>query len=340
MSADLTIIIVSYNSLEDLKRCLPSIKKQEVSFLYNILIVDNHGSDGVADWVTYEYPDIIFISNLANTGYSGGNNLGIAGASSQWVFLLNPDTELHAGCLEQLMKTACKKPDAFINPKLLNADGSINACGNEMHYTGLTTCRGIYQQAEKYTKLEEIPLLSGAAIWCSKENISKLNGFNEKYFMYYEDTDLSLRARLSGFELYCEARAIVTHYYTLGMGASKLYYLERNRLFTLLTIFSKSTLLKLLPSLLLTELVTWAYSIKGILYIKYHFRVYQWLWENKEIITLIHNKNRSNVKCSDRDLLKDSTTSLPITQVVQTKVGKWLTYISTMLYQILRPRAI
>ncbi|WP_198175306.1 glycosyltransferase family 2 protein [Spirosoma telluris] len=138
----LSIIIVSYNSRVDLARCLPTLFSQQTQDSFEVIVVDNHGTDGVATELLTQYPQVRLIQNLANTGYAGGNNLGLAQAKGHWVLFLNPDTELWPGCLERLMTTARQYPSALITPKLLNPDGTINACGNQMQYTGITTCRG------------------------------------------------------------------------------------------------------------------------------------------------------------------------------------------------------
>ncbi len=138
---ELSVIIVSYDSLNDLKRCLPTLSAQSATVAFELIVVDNHGRDGVAEWLAQQYPSVLLIRNPANSGYAGGNNLGLTQAKGHWVLFLNPDTELAPDCLDQLMATARKHPDALITPKLLKPDGTINACGNEMHYTGLTTLR-------------------------------------------------------------------------------------------------------------------------------------------------------------------------------------------------------
>jgi GT2 family glycosyltransferase len=336
-SPELSIVLVSYNSLSDLQRCLPTIAAQKTGFSYETIVVDNHGKDGVRDWIQEAYPQIRYSQNPVNSGYAGGNNLGLKQAFGRWTLFLNPDTELLPDCLEQLRKTAHEFPNAFITPKLLNADGTINACGNVMHYTGITTCRALNEPSAAYTGLEAVPLLSGAAFLAPTVAARRLGGFDETYFMYFEDTDLSLRARLAGFSLLCDARASIVHHYKLGMNPVKFYHLERNRLLTFFKIFSRKTLLQLLPALLITEGMTWAYSLRGWAYFRARFRTYFWLWENRS--TWLKNRRaiQQNRRITDEIILKDCRSSLPFEQLAGPAPGRFLNAVTQPLFRLLRP---
>ncbi|GAB4001937.1 glycosyltransferase family 2 protein [Spirosoma daeguense] len=336
----LSIIIVSYNSLTDLTRCLPTLFSQQFTDPFEVIVVDNHGNDGVASTLPYAYPQIQFIRNPANTGYAGGNNLGLKFAKGKWILFLNPDTELWAGSLGQLLRTAKANPTALITPKLLNPDGTINACGNQMHYTGITTCRGLNQPADKYQQIESIPLLSGAALVTPKAILDQIGGFDETYFMYFEDTELSLRARLAGYPLLCDAQAVITHYYKLGFSPAKFYYLERNRLLTFLTTFRRATLLKLLPALLLTELLMWVFALRGLAYLKQRFRTYAYLYRNRKAIRLRHQTVQSFRQVTDATLVEGSLLTLPFEQLAGGTLGRLLDALMRPFYKLLRPKKI
>lgn len=340
-AVDLSIILVSYKSLSDLQRCLPTITGQIVSFSYEIIVVDNHRDDGVAEWIQIAYPDINLVINPANTGYAGGNNLGLLQARGRWSFLLNPDVELRPGSLARLVETAQQYPHALITPKLLNPDGTINTCGNQMHYTGITTCRGQNQPGNELATLHSVPLLSGAAIIGQTAVIRELGGFDEQYFMYFEDTDLSLRARQRGISLLCEGRAEIIHHYTLNLSAAKFYYLERNRLLTFLKLFSRQTLLALLPALILTELATWVYGLRGWSYLKSRYRTYQYLWQNRRIIQRERTQLRQPpIRINDRDLLVGSELVLPLGSVLPRPLDGIMNVLTKDIYQLLIPKKL
>ncbi|RYC67819.1 glycosyltransferase family 2 protein [Spirosoma sordidisoli] len=335
---ELSIVIVAYNSLADLSRCLPTLARAARNLAHEVILVDNYGHDHLADWVKTHYPAGRFIANPVNSGYAGGNNLGIGQATGTWTLLLNPDTELEPDSLDRLMATARQNPDAFITPKLLNPDGTINACGNQMQYTGVTSCRGLNQPASAYVAIEEVPLLSGAALLAPTRALRELGGFEESYFMYFEDTDLSLRARLAAYTLLCEPRAVITHYYRLGMSPDKFYYLERNRLLTFLRVFSRSTLMRLLPALLLTEALMWSFTLRGVSYMSARFRAYQWIWQHGAVIRKQHQQIQRQRRVSDRQVLQNSLVALPFDQLVGGGVGKVLNALLQPIYRLLRPR--
>lgn len=340
MTPELSILLVSYNSRADLARCLPSIQGQDFSN-YELIVVDNHGSDGVADLLTTHYPTVRLLPNPANTGYAGGNNLGLRQARGQWTLILNPDTELRPGCLSKLLVTLQANPDAFITPKLLNPDGrTINACGNQMHYTGITTCRGLNETTDAYQGLQAVGLLSGAAFIASTDALRQLGGFDEEYFMYFEDTDLSLRARLCGYRLLCQADAEIVHYYHLGLTADKFYYLERNRLLTLLKVLTWPTLLSLLPALLFTELATWAFALRGWAYLRARVRGYLYLWQRRSAIRHARVVIQATRRRADYELLAGSQTALPLVQVSAGPVSHLLDRLTRGLYQVLRPAGL
>ncbi|GAB2549153.1 glycosyltransferase family 2 protein [Spirosoma aerophilum] len=337
---ELSIILVSYNSLTDLQRCLPTIYSQSAVLSFDVIIVDNHGKDGVAEWLAQAHPSILFIKNPANSGYAGGNNLGLTQAKGQWVLFLNPDTKLAPDFLARLMTTARQHPQALITPKLLNPDGTINACGNEMHYTGLTTCRGLNQPSSAFTQLQSVPLLSGAALLAPRAVLQTIGSFDETYFMYFEDTQLSMRAKLAGFELLCEPAAVLTHYYKLGMSPTKFYYLERNRLLTIWEVLSRKTGIQLLPALLLTELFMWAFALRGWRYLRVRFQTYAYLWRHRARIRQRHQTIQTTRAITDAQLMTGSLVSLPFDQLIGGPLGRICDAIIRPVYSLLRPRSL
>ena len=338
-NVDLTVVIVSYGSRTDLERCLPTLYTPGNPEL-TVLVVDNHGADGVPDWLEHDWPAVQVVRNPCNSGYSGGNNLGLALAHTPYTLILNPDTEVGPGALAALLTAARVQPFALITPKLLRPDGRVNACGNEMHYTGLVWCLGLGQPAEKYQGLQPVPLLSGAAIIGRTEVFRDLGGFDEQFFMYYEDTDLSLRAKLRGYRLFCLADAEITHHYTLNMTPGKLYQLERNRLLTLFKVLSGRTLRQLLPALLLTEAATWSFSVRGWSYVRARARVYGWLWRHRFELRQTRSEVQRSRRCSDADLLGQSSLALPIGQVSAPALGRLVNAVCVPIYRLLKPASL
>jgi GT2 family glycosyltransferase len=253
--------------------------------------------------------------------------------------ILNPDTDLHDGALSALLDAVRAHPDALITPKLLNPDGSVNACGNEMHYTGITTCRGIGEPADTYAETHPAPLISGAAFIARRALLAELGGFDARYFMYHEDADLSLRARSRGYRVLCAADAVVTHHYDLQMSPSKLYFLERNRLLTLLKNLEGRTLLRLGFPLLLTELATWAFALsRGPAYLGARARGYLWLWRERRAWTNERSQVQAQRRVPDAQLLAFTTAELPLDQLTSPRLARLLGAITRPVYRWFQPR--
>ncbi|RIH82770.1 glycosyltransferase family 2 protein [Calidithermus roseus] len=334
---ELTLLIVAYNSRADLERLLPSVYGQGVEC--EILVVDNNPADGTGEWLRQHHPAVRVVASPRNGGYAGGNNFGIREARGEFVLVLNPDTVLHPGALRTLLEAIRAHPQALIGAKLLNPDGSVNAVGNHMHYSGITTCRGLNEPATRYRGLEPVPLVSGAAFIAARRTLLELGGFDEDYWMYLEDTDLSLRARLRGHPLLNANDAVITHHYRLGMSPRKFYYLERNRLLTLFKVYEARTLRCIAPALLLTELATWAFALlKGWPYLRAHWQSYRWLWQNRAAVRAKRAEVQRSRTAPDAVILRDALTKLPFEQLTGPKLAGVLERLTTPLYRMAAPR--
>lgn len=334
----LSIVVVSYQSREDLQRCLHSLFAQQVEAL-ELIIVDNSPGDGTAEWLAEAYPQALVLVSPDNLGYAGGFNSGLAHARGEWVLLLNPDTEFEPGALPRLLQTAASYPDALITPKLLNPDGTVNACGLELHYTGIASCRGLNRDSADFAGLQAVPLASGAAILARKRLFLELGGMDDAYFMYMEDVDLSLRACLLGYSVLCDADAAVRHQYALGMNPSKFMLLERNRLLTLARLFEGRTLARLFPALFLTELGSWAFALLcGPRYLLAKLDGYRWLWRHWREWRASRFRVQSTRRVADRELLSRCSSHLPLGQLTASpRLAEALERLSSAAYRLLRP---
>jgi GT2 family glycosyltransferase len=229
-----------------------------------VIVVDNASTDGTAAWLDAEYSEVRIIRNASNLGYAGANNVGFEKARGEFIAVLNPDTEVDADWLTELIDAM--QADSSIGlatPKLLQMDrpNRINACGNEVTPMGLTFCRGLDEHAAEFPSPEIVSAVSGAAFVIRREVLRQIGPFDESFFMYFEDTDLSLRAQLAGFKCLYVPRAVVRHQYRFKLSPRKCFYQERNRYLTLLRTFRWPTLLVLLPALLLSEAIVWGYLL-------------------------------------------------------------------------------
>src|SRR5690242_11977407 len=123
---DLVVVIVSYNTRDLLRKCLLSIPEAVRGLQAETIVVDNVSPDGSADMVAAEFPGVRLIRSETNQGFSRANNIAIAQSQSDYVVILNPDTEAFPGSLSTLVKFLKEHPDVgACGPKLLNSDGSL-----------------------------------------------------------------------------------------------------------------------------------------------------------------------------------------------------------------------
>ena len=142
-----SVILVGYNSRADLVRCLPSLLPS-LSTVDEVIVVDNASTDGSADWLVKTYPQVRLIRSSENLGFGGGNNLGARNSNGKYLAFLNPDTQVEPGWLDALvdvLENGLTVGLATSKILLLNNPDRINTCGNDMHISGITLCRGMNQ---------------------------------------------------------------------------------------------------------------------------------------------------------------------------------------------------
>lgn len=319
-----SVVVVSYNSLRYLSACLDSICAQ-MEPDDELIVVDNGSTDRSAGFVADNYPGVRLIRG-DNAGYVGGNNRGAAIARGEYLVFLNPDTVLEPGALRALvaplagssvfaLATACivymDRPDV------------VNACGNTIQYTGLTYCRGANQPREHYRRMIEVDAVSGAAFAIRRSLFEELGGFDERFFMYVEDTDLSLRARLAGHRCLYVPDAVVRHDYRPSYSPHKAFYLDRNRHLMLLKNLRRSTYLHMLPALALAELVTWGFLLlNGPRYWGVKPRVYSWLWRNRGTLRPAQRETQQHGRGPDDELMTRMTHRLEFGQLASRQVAR------------------
>lgn len=258
-----SIVLVNTSELHHLRRCLPAIDRQAYAN-YEVVLVDNASTDGSLAWVREHFPDVGIVENRCNLGYAGANNVGFDHARGVLIAVLNPDTEVDPHWLDAIVAALEANPAAGLaTPKIVQMDrpDRINACGNDVTVTGLTFCRGLDESCEEFPLPERVAAVSGAAFVIRKDVLHEIGPFDETFFVYFEDTDLSLRALLAGYDCLYVPTAVVQHKYIFKLSPRKCFYQERNRYVALLRLFRWPTLIALAPSLLLSELIVWSYLL-------------------------------------------------------------------------------
>jgi hypothetical protein len=312
-----SIIIVNYNGRQHLEGCLRSLLGG-TDGADELIVVDNASTDGSAERVERRFPDVRVIRNRTNLGYGHGNNVGARRARGQFLVFLNPDTVVEPGWLEPLIKTLESDPHAGLATSrilLLSDPDRVNTCGNDVHLTGLTLCRGMGKERAAFTTQEQVSAVSGAAFAMRSELFEALGGFDTSFFMYMEDTDLSWRARLAGYGCLFVPQSVVYHDYALHFGPRKTFYQERNRYLMLLKSLRWPTLLLLLPALVLGEIVTWGYVLTrepGRMANK--LRAYGWIARHWGRVMESRRQVQAQRRINDRDLIARCATRLAFEQ--------------------------
>lgn len=235
----ISIVIVNYNGAEVLPGCLKSIFRQTYRS-YEVILVDNASADDSVDWVKNNFPQVKLILNERNLGFAKACNQGAGLARGEYIAFLNYDTVADSDWLKHLVAGAEESRDiGACMSKILLLDleqPTINSSGGVIHYLGLSWA-GDYNRFDNpgRSQKREIAFASGAAMLVKKEVLDRINIFDEDFFMYCEDTDLSWRMRLAGYRVMYIPESLVWHKYHFSKGKQKFYFLERNRLSMLLT---------------------------------------------------------------------------------------------------------
>jgi len=238
---------------------------------FEILIVDNNSKDNTKKIIKEEFlakfKKIKLIENSENLFYAGGNNIGFKQSGGDFIVILNPDVTVDKSWLQELINSAKMNSEVglFCSNVLLYDDKSIiNACGNEMHLSGLVYSR-FYGLKECECKKETILLPSGVSFMFAKKIVQEIGEtlpFQEKFFpMEFSDVDFALRVLSFGKSSLLIPSSKVFHKYKFKMDAKRFYYLEKCRYLVLNHLTEQGrSLLK--PSLFVTELLMLAFALK------------------------------------------------------------------------------
>lgn len=221
---NVSIIVVSYNTKNLLRACLLSVVQQADE----VIVVDNASTDGSGELVKKEFPSVNLIANKENKGFAAATNIGLKPARGRYLLLLNSDTEVPAGAIEQVTRFMDEHPYIGVTgAKLMLPDGRMDpAChrGFPTPWAALTYFIGLEkvfshsrifgQYHQGYKMLEqphEIDSPSGAFYLVRREVIDSVGFLDEDYFMYAEDLDWSYRIKQAGWKIFYYPKVTVLH---------------------------------------------------------------------------------------------------------------------------------
>jgi N-acetylglucosaminyl-diphospho-decaprenol L-rhamnosyltransferase len=248
---DISVVIVSWNVRDLLRRCLRSILDRGSSTLdtqysvpgasrghpastiqhpaptTEVIVVDNASTDGSIQMVQAEFPAVHLIANAENRGFPAANNQGIAVAQGRYVLLLNSDAEVVGDALAAMVAFADEHPDAgVVGPQLLNPDGSVQSSRRRFPTLATAFFESTWLQRyaprrllERYYVLDQpddavqdVDWVKGAALMARRDAIAQVGPMDEGYFMYSEELDWCRRFREAGWRVVYLPTARIVHH--------------------------------------------------------------------------------------------------------------------------------
>lgn len=274
------IILINYQdyAAKYLAACFSSLERQTYQN-FQVYIIDNASSVESLTYLKTNYPRAKVLSR--NDGnYTAANNLGIKAAlagNCPYVVLANMDTEFSTVWLDELVrgaqsdaKVGLVQAKIYLYPKNEAEwkNPKINSLGNIVNFLGFAYTDSYGRsdaEAAAYLNSATYPEIKGYASGCSllvkAEVLSKIKGYNEEYYMYHDDLELSLKARLAGYRIVLAPRATMYHKYEFKRSVKMIYYMERNRRLFLLSFYPLNLIILLIPPILVMDLGMLFYSL-------------------------------------------------------------------------------
>lgn len=226
----LSVLIVNWNTREHLRRCLDSLRRFPAPIPTEVIVVENASSDGSAEMVRQNFPEVVLIEPGTNTGYARGNNLAFAAAQGQFLLTLNPDTELTEGALAAALEPLLRKKEVgVVGARLLLPDGSV-----QRSVRGFPTLMGIFGALTgldrwggllgsytlprfPYDQSGPAPQPMGTFLLFRREALAAIGDprqpFDEGFPIFFNEVDLLKRLADAGWLCWYEPRATIHHHH-------------------------------------------------------------------------------------------------------------------------------
>lgn len=319
----IAIIMVGYKNLRYLEEALTGVLQQEYKD-YKVTFVDNASKDGSVEFVKANYPDVEVIENKLNLGFARAFNEQIKMKLSQGydgIIMMNSDVCVDDPFfIDKMVETSFRDDSiALVQPKIylynIQKEKIINTLGNCVNYLGFGYVDRIDEVDNTDRSDKQIVSASGACLLIKKGFFIESGGFDEDYFAYMEDIDLSWRAYLMGYKVYLCGSTYLWHKYKYKRNDTwlwKMNAIERNRYFTLVKNYSNKTLLFLLPALILIDFGVLFYSItQG--WFKEKIKVYFQVTKNLRMMMIKKRNIQLKRKITDKEMMINFSDSIDTT---------------------------
>jgi GT2 family glycosyltransferase len=288
-----SVVVLNYNGMEHLDVCLKSLANQAFKD-YEIIVADNGSTDGSVDFIRENFLDVHVMEHGENLGFARGNNLAMAAAiknGATHVALLNNDTEVDENWLGAMVSAVESSPEiGAVQSKMLLFDerNKINSGGGEVNFTGHAWPVGLFEDDVGQHKQREIELACAGSMLIKTTVFEEVGLFDEDYFIYHEDTDLSWRIRLAGYKILFVPGSVVYHKYSASFENKEKYYLlERNRQLTLLKNYSLKSLILISPAIIFSEIAVLYYSLVSGWILK---KLNSYIWNLRQVRSTLRKR--------------------------------------------------
>lgn len=238
MTPKVAIIVLSYNGLDLTRQCLDSLRTSDYPNA-QLWVVDNASTDGTPGAIKKDYPEVQLAALPENRGYAGGNNRGMRLALEQGadlVFLLNNDTRLYPDCVSNLVRALERHPRAgLLGPMVYTWEGQIiSSAGGHVVWRQADAVNAGMAEVDRGQYAErQVEFVNGCGLLARRAAIEQVGMLDERFFMYWEETDWAMRMREAGWEVWFEPVARMRHKAPIQhqeLSPTTLYYVTRNRL--------------------------------------------------------------------------------------------------------------
>jgi len=228
---DISVVILNYKTKGLTLNCIRSIKESDFQGLkHEIIVVDNNSNDYLGEILNWQHPEVHFIQNEVNSGFGAGNNLGLRKSAGSYVVIMNPDTQAFPNTFKAMHAFMESNPDVGVaGPRQLNPDRSAQDSCYRFH-SPLTpiyrrTPLGKLKHAQRdidrllmkdviKDRTMDVDWLLGSFLFCRRQALETVGHFDERFFMYFEDTDLCRRFKEKEWRVVYHPEAEIIHNHT------------------------------------------------------------------------------------------------------------------------------
>ncbi|MEO9021956.1 MAG: glycosyltransferase [Ginsengibacter sp.] len=251
---ELSVVIINFNVKYFLEQCLLSVRKAMKSINGEIIVVDNCSTDDSINFLPEKFKDVHFIWNTENVGFARANNQAIKIARGDYILILNPDTLVPEDCFIKCIDfLKSKHNEAALGIKMVDGSGQFLKESKRAFPSPLTSLfkltgfAALFPQSRVFSKYhlgyldenrnQKVDVLAGAFIMVPRKIIDRVGGFDEDFFMYGEDVDLSYRIQKAGFQNYYFAESSIIHFKGESTKKGSLNYVKM--FYSAMSIFVK-----------------------------------------------------------------------------------------------------